>query len=168
MTWMSRLHTIPEVSAVQAGFLPPLGITTLSTSNPHAADISQPRLPAGCRCFEWGVPSPAPGDTGKRVSPGGGELLAPGNFPGAPLWLAYKGLGAGLQRTPAALPRFLPAVLGKLFPEHSWEMRKYRHSPGLHWNEREPPPRDPALHTRPLEPSFTGWKDQRAPTTPIC
>lgn len=30
-----------------------------------------------------------------------------------------------------------------------------------------PPPRCPAFHTRPLEPSFTGKKDQRAPTAPI-
>lgn len=147
-------------SVVQAGFLPPSGIIALSTSNPHAADVSQPRLPTWRCCFEWGVPSPAPGDAGEKVPPRGGEPLAPANLPGAPLWLAYKGLWSGLQRKPAALPHFLPAVLGNLFPKHWWEMRKYRHGPGLHWNESKHP-HDPALPRQACWAQLYGWEGSK-------
>lgn len=63
------------------------------------------------------MPSPAPEDAEERVSTGGGEPLAPVNLPGAPLWLAYKGIRAGLQRTPAALPHFFSSCAGKSLPQ---------------------------------------------------
>lgn len=79
------------------------------------------------------------------------------HLPKAPLWLAYHGLWAGLQRTPAVLPCFAPAVLGNLLAKHSCDMRKCRHSLSLQQNKTEPP-RDPALLHQAPRAQLCGWE----------
>lgn len=121
--------------------------------------------------WDWGVPSPELGMQGKGSYME--ELLGPANLTRAPFWFAYKGLQAGLQRTLAVVSCFLPAVLANLFPEHWWEMRKYRHSPGPRWNDSEPLC-DPTPPRQAPPAQFYGWEGSKGSNCshmgngPIC